>query len=133
MALSMSRSGRMRDLVFYADLTNDRNVGGWAEATFKVAGVYKASNDVCSIRTTSGATVTIRRAAQSGTLTMDGETYPISNTCTGSCSVTGSSRRLATDDVPATPVEFSGPRRRLGFFSALQTSGSFTMMQAGGF
>ena len=24
-------------------------------------------------------------------------------------------------------------RRKLGFFSALQTSGSFTMMQAGGF
>jgi hypothetical protein len=24
-------------------------------------------------------------------------------------------------------------RRRLGYFSALQTSGSFTMMQAGGF
>ena len=73
--------------------------------------------------------MTINRAAQSGELHMGGQSYPIATTCTGTCSL--ERRKLEEEDV-APPV-FTGPRRRLGFFSALQTSGSFTMMQAGGF
>ena len=65
----------------------------------------------------------------------------LSDKCIGTCSLQGSSRRLRTDIAVAEPVQFTGPRgatgtprgRGLGFFSALMTSGSFTMMQAGSF
>ena len=128
-------------MVFYADMSTDANIGSWVEATYKVAGVYKASNDLATIVMTSGEKATIRRSTQSGTLLSNGATYPISDKCTGTCSVQGSSRRLRTDIAATQPVQFSGPRaaagaphgRELGFFSAIMTSGSFTMMQAGSF
>ena len=120
-----------QDLVFYADFSADASIGSWVEATYKVAGVYKASNDLATIVMTSGEKLTIRRTTQTGTLLSGGVTYPISDQCTGTCSMVGSSRRLSMD-VAAAPVEIMG-QRRLGYFSALQTSGSFTMMQAGGF
>ena len=119
---------KMKDLVFYVDLTSLSGAGAWAEATFKVAGVFKTSSDTCTIKTTSGESVVIRRSAQSGELLMNGQSYPIAETCTGTCTL--GARKLEEDVNPPT---FTGPRRRLGFFSALQTSGSFTMMQAGGF
>ena len=127
-AVDMASLAKMKDVVFYVDLTTLPAAGAWAEATFKVAGVYKTSANQCTIKTTSGESVVIDRAAQSGELHMGGQTYPIAQTCTGTCSV---DRRKLEEDV-APPV-FTGPRRKLGFFSALQTSGSFTMMQAGGF
>ena len=119
-----------QDLVFYADFSADANIGSWVEATYKVAGVYKASNDLATIVMTSGEKLTIRRTTQTGTLLSGGVTYPISDQCTGTCSMVGSSRRLSTD-VAAAPVEIMG-QRRLGFFSALQTSGTFTMMASTG-
>ena len=131
-----------QDMVFYADMSTDANIGSWVEATYKVAGVYKASNDLATIVMTSGEKATIRRSTQSGTLLSNGATYPISDKCTGTCSVQGSSRRLRTDVAVTDPIEFAGPRsvvaspprgRELGFFSALMTSGSFTMMEAGEF
>lgn len=130
---------KMKDMVFYADMSTDANIGSWVEATYKVAGVYKASNDLATIVMTSGEKATIRRSTQSGTLLSNGATYPISDKCTGTCSVQGSSRRLRTDVAVTDPIEFAGPRsvvasrRELGFFSALMTTGSFTMMQAGSF
>ena len=93
--------------------------------------MYKSSNDLATIVMTSGEKVTIRRSTKTGTLLANGGSHPISDKCTGSCSVTGSSRRLSTD-VSAAPVEFQGARRRMGFNSYLMTSGSFTMMQAAG-
>ena len=68
-----------------------------------------------------------------GELRMNGVDYPISDTCTGTCSV--GRRKLSTDAEVKEPVVFHGPRkgRKLGFFSALMTSGSFMMMQAGAF
>ena len=128
------------------DLTTDSSVGSWAEATYKVAGVYKASNDVATIVMTSGEKVTIRRTDRTAELRgTDGVTYPISDECTGSCSDDGSRRRLGTNAGPVSSIQFTGPRmtratkestdnhRKLGFFSALMTTGSFTMMQAGSF
>ena len=103
---------KMKDLVFYADLSTDATVGTWVEATFKVAGVYKASNDVATIVMTSGEKVVIRNAAQTGDLLMDGKAYPISDECTGACSAADSRRRLATD-AAVTPVKFDGPRNTL--------------------
>ena len=141
-AVDTATLAKLKDLVFYVDLTALAGAGAWAEATFKVAGVWKINNDVATIKMTSGESVTIRRAAKTGELLMNGASYPVSDKCTGTCSVQGSSRRLRTDNAVTEPVEFTGPRsgavgtprgRKLGFFSALQTSGSFTMMQAGGF
>ena len=136
-AVDTASLAKMKDLVFYADLSTYAAVGGWVEATYKVAGVYKASNDQATVVMTSGEKVTIRRTARTGDLLMDGVTYPISDECTGACSA--GSRRLTTDITAGEPVAFGGPRtlnragRKLGFFSALMTSGSFMMMQAGAF
>ena len=135
-AVETASLARMKDLVFYADMTADARFGGWVEATYKVGGVMKASNTVATIVTTTGETVTIRRAAAglgAGELRMNGVDYPISDTCTGTCSV--GRRKLSTDAEVKEPVVFHGPRkgRKLGFFSALMTSGSFMMMQAGAF
>ena len=99
-----------QDMVFYADMSTDANIGSWVEATYKVAGVYKASNDLAIIVMTSGEKATIRRSTQSGTLLSNGATYPISDKCTGTYSVQGSSRRLRTDIAVTEPVEFTGPR-----------------------
>ena len=118
---------KMRDLVFYVDLTSKANVSAWAEATYKVAGVYKVSNDVATLVMTSGEEVTIRRTAQSGTIRMsDGVEYPIAAACTGTCA--SGSRRLNTDEGMA---PLSPPRPRRLFGGALMTSGSFTMLAAG--
>ena len=63
---------------------------------------------------------------------MNGVDYPISDTCVGTCAA--GRRKLSTDAEVKEPVVFHGPRgRKLGFFSALMTSGSFMMMQAGAF
>ena len=128
-AVDTTTLAKMKDLVFYVDLSTLAGAGAWAEATFKVAGVWKINNDIATIKMTSGESATIRRAAKTGELFMNGVSYPISDKCTGTCSV--GARKLSTETESA-PPEFVG-KRKLGFFSALQTSGSFTMMQAGGF
>merc|ERR1719473_1608889 len=128
-AVDTATLAKMKDIVFYVDLTALAGAGAWAEATFKVAGVWKVNNDVATIKMTSGESVTIRRAAKTGALLMDGVSYPVSDICTGTCSV--GARKLSTDTHSSPPM-FVG-KRNLGFFSALQSSGSFTMMQAGGF
>ena len=128
-AVDTASLAKMKDVVFYADLTALASTGSWAEVTFKVAGVLKANNDVATIKTTSGEAVTVRRAAKTGELLMNGVSYPISDQCTGSCSA--GRRKLATE-VNVSPPAFNG-KRKLGFFSALMTSGSFMMMQAGAF
>ena len=133
-AVSTASLAKMKDLVFYADMTANPAVGAWTEATFNVAGVYKTSNDVCTIVTTSGEHVTIRRAAQTGDLLMGGQTYPISDTCTGTCAA--GRRKLSTDAEVKEPVKLHPSRRQLqfggAFGGALLTSGSFTMMAASG-
>lgn len=111
-AVDMNSLAKMKDLVFYTDLTTDATMGTWVEATFKVAGVYKASNDVATIVMTSGEKVVIRKSAKTGDLLMDGKAYPISDECTDECSAADSRRRLATDTGFA-PVKFDGPRDTL--------------------
>jgi len=139
--VSTESLAKMKDLVFYVDLSANADVGGWAEATYKVGGVYKPSNDVAMFTMTSGERLILRRPQKSGEIRIDGITYPIADKCSGTCSI--GARRLLTE-VEAKAVTFTGPRprdggrmqqsrRQLGFFSALMTSGSFTMMQAGSF
>ena len=120
-----------QSVVLYVDLSDKAGVGSWVEATYKIGGVYKASNDFATLVTTSGEELTIRRAAQTGAIKMaDGVAYPISDECTGACSAAGSARRLNTDEALEAPVEFDegGADRRLlrggGF---LATGGSMCL------
>ena len=129
-AVDTATLAKLKDLVFYVDLTALAGAGAWAEATFKVAGVWKINNDVATIKMTSGESVTIRRAAKTGELLMNGASYPVSDKCSGTCSV--GARRLATDMEVVSPPVFVG-KRKLGFFTALMTSGNFMMEQAGAF
>ena len=136
-------------MVLYVDLSDKAGVGSWVEATYKIGGVYKASNDFLTLVTTSGEELTIRRAAQTGAIKMaDGVAYPISDECTGACSAAGSARRLNTDEALEAPVEFDeggaarrslrggehgGGDRRLGRGGGVMAIGGFsTFIQPGG-
>ena len=129
-AVDTASLAKMKDIVFFADLSTLVGTGAWAEATYQVGGVYKINNDVATIKTTSGEAITLRRAAQSGELLMNGVSYPISDVCAGACSA--GARKLSTAPTTASPVVVLG-KRKLGFYSALMTSGNFMMMQAGAF
>jgi hypothetical protein len=123
-AVETDELAKMKDLVFYADLTTNARFGGWVEASYKVGGTLKESNDVATIVMTSGESVTIRRTAQTGELYLNGAKYPISDTCTGTCS--SSLRRLNNDATPA--VEFH-PQRSLAERRQLRRGG---FLRAGG-
>jgi hypothetical protein len=130
----------LREVSFYVDMTDDADVGGLVEATYKIAGAYKRSNDKLVLETTNNHKIVIDAAAQSASIKMNGISYPVHETEPES-----SGRKLETlvdgMEPPLLPTFSSKQiairreenRRKLGFFSALQTSGSFTMMQAGGF
>ena len=121
----------MLALTTYVDMTSSSAVGGAVEATFKIAGAYKRSDTLVFLETVNGHTLAIDAAAQTATITMDGVTYPVSDT------MPASGRRLETAvDAPmlATLTErqlaehHEERRRKLSFAGALMTSGSFTMM-----
>ena len=133
----------MKDITMYIDMTSDATVGGAVEATFKIAGAYKRTNNKAFLVTTNGYKIVIDATAQSGTITIDGATFSIFDTdptpTTGgrkleTSSVDGEeSPMLATVSGKQLAVAHDEKRRKLGFFSALMTSGSFMMMQAGAF
>ena len=87
---------------------------------------------MATLKTSSGEKVTIRSTSQNGEVTMDGTTYPISDTLPASCQssmpCSASGRRL-NGDLDGHEVRSS---RRLNFGGALMTSGSFTMMSSSG-
>jgi len=119
---------KMKDVVVFADLTNLAEVGSWVEMTMKISGVYKADANKAFLLTNSGETITIDRAAKSGTVKIGGTAYPIADDLPGK-------RRLNT--IPSQPpVLQSAGHRQLqfggAFGGALLTSGSFTMMAASG-
>jgi hypothetical protein len=132
----------LKDVSFYVDMTSDAAVGGAVEATYKVAGAYKRSNDKVILETTNGHKLTIDAAAQTASITMNGVSFPVHQE---DPTATSGGRRLETlvDGMePPMLNTLSGKqlamkreekRRKLGYFSALETAGSFTMMQAGGF
>ena len=62
-AMATNDLAKMKDIVFIADLTNLAEVGSWVEMTMKISGVYKADANKAFLRTNSGETLTIDRAA----------------------------------------------------------------------
>ena len=109
---------KMKDIVVYANLTSLAEVGSWVEMTMKISGVYKADANKAFLRTNSGETLAIDRAAKSGTVKIDGTAYPITDTLPAG-------RRLNT--VPSQPPVLSGPRRQLGRGGFLAATGSFRL------
>ena len=124
----------LRDVTLYVDMTAAAGVGGAVEATFKLAGAYKRSTTQCTLLTTNGFAISLDQTAQTGSIVMDGSTYPVS----ASAPATG--RRLETHDTPMAATLSAkqlahkhDERRKLSFGGALITSGSFTMMASSGF
>ena len=119
----------------YVDMTSDPAIGGAVEATFKVAGAYKRTETTVYIVTTNGYKIALHADTNTGTITMDGATFPVLDTPPS----TGG-RRLETSGAQAAVLETKTARqmaevheeRRKLFTGALMTSGSFTMMAAGG-
>jgi len=122
----------LKDVTFYVDMTADASVGGAVEATFKVSGAYKRDDKTVHVVTNNGYKITLDSTTQSGSIVIDGVTYPVLDT------PTAGGRRLETAaDVPILETvsgrglaEHHTERRKL-FTGALMTSGSFTMMAAG--
>ena len=114
----------MRDITCYVDMTAAAGVGGAVEATFKIAGAYKRSNDACTLVTTNGYSISLNTAAQSGSIVMDGSTYPITTTAPASgrrletadtpMAETISGKELATKHLERRKLSFAG-ERQLGF------------------
>ena len=120
----------------YVDMTSDPAIGGAVEATFKVAGAYKRTETTVYIVTTNGYKIALHADTNTGTITMDGATFPVLDTPPS----TGG-RRLETSGAQAAVLETKTARqmaevheeqRRKLFSGALMTSGSFTMMAATG-
>jgi len=132
---------KMEAISFYADMTADASVGGWVEATYKISGAFKQSNERVRLSTPEGHLITLDASALggSGTIAMaaSGATYTISD------QTPPERRQMAMVKSGAEEPAFMSTReardkhsrrlRELGFFSALMTSGSFMMMQAGAF
>jgi len=124
----------LKDLTMYVDMTSDPAIGGAVEATFKVAGAYKRTETTVYIVTTNGYKIALHADTNTGTITMDGATFPVLDTPPS----TGG-RRLETSGAQAAVLETKTARqmaevheeRRKLFNGALMTSGSFTMMAAG--
>ena len=105
-------------------------VGGWVEATYKISGAYKRTADEVYLSTPEGHVLKVDSAANTGLITMSsGTTHAVTD------QTPPERRSLKRGPEPKfkTARMMSEARRKLGYFSALQTSGSFTMMQAGGF
>jgi len=123
----------LRDVTLYVDMSASATVGGVVAATHKIGGAYKRSPTSAFLVTTSGYTIALDADAQSGTITMDGTTYPVSEDAPANGG-------RALEQVPTVPTmsgrelaQHHENRRALGLFGgSLMTSGSFTMMAAGG-
>ena len=124
----------LKDLTFYIDMTADPNEGGVVEATFKIAGAYKGSSTSATIVTSNNYKIKLDSAAGSGTITMNGATFPVLDALPS----TQSGRALETHDVMYPLVsakqlaEHVEEHRKLFFSGSLMTSGSFTMMASTG-
>ena len=113
--------------------------GAWpavAQATFKVTSAIKPSDDEVYLFLASGAIAHIDAANATARVTLaDGATFSVVED-----EAAASLRRELQEAGGATSrrlllgeAEMKAHRRRLGFFSALMTSGSFMCMQAGAF
>ena len=123
----------IKDLAMYIDMTADPAEKGVVEATFKITGAHKSSATVATFYTAQGFKIKLDSSAQSGTITMEEQTFPVLDT------LPKNGRQLVTND-PTMIMTMTGrqlanqhsERRKLSFAGALMTSGSFTMMAATG-
>ena len=129
----------LKDVAMYVDMSSNAAIGGPVEATFKLASAYKRSDTHAYLRTQDGSTIELDAVARTGTITIDGVSYPVSAEAPAS----SAGRKLETaPDAPMAPTltarqlanrHTEKNRRQLGFNGALMTSGSFTMMAGGGY
>lgn len=141
---------KMKTLVVYRCGTTACAAGdAWYEAAYDVAGAYKPAGSTTEayLETGGGNVVYINGETKKGTIKI--ETSPGTIEEFKVSDIGGSARRRLADFEEAPRLlsrkeyelkmrteavqDQDQDERRLGFFSALQTSGSFVMMQAGGF
>ena len=59
-------------------MTAHAAVGGPVEATFKLAGAYKRTDSAAFLRTVDGHAIFLDASARTGSITLDGVAYPVS-------------------------------------------------------
>ena len=70
---------KMDSITAYVDMSS-APIAGWVEATYKIAGAYKKSADVCYLSTPEGHLFTLDAVSSTGTLTMaSGTVFPVSD------------------------------------------------------
>ena len=108
-AVSVNTLAKLKEVTMFVDMSADPAVGGWVEATFKVEGAYKASADKVFLQINSADTITINRAALSGTLRKGGVDFPISDKHPG---------RRALAEMPATLKPVAAASSKTAIFRA---------------
>ena len=122
--LSIPILGNFRNLQLYIDMTADVDVAGWTAASTRPATMYKKAAHQLVMVTSEGYKINIDSTARTGTIVMDGVTYPISDEPPPDTS--DSTRRKLTELMDPPHAAKPTPRRRLRR-GGLETQGSFTM------
>ena len=127
----------LKSLTMYVDMSTTSNAllpAALVESSFKIAGAFKPSDTEAYLVTDNGYTIMLDASARTGTVTIEGETFAVTDQLTEA-----SRRSLKTSADPQLVPTLSGrklaeqheERRRL-WGGSLMTSGSFTMMASGG-
>lgn len=119
----------LRNINMYVDMTSGPPAGV-VESNFQIAAAYKASVTQAFLVTTTGYTITLDAVAQSGTITMDGNTYPVLEEMPSSAN----GRSLALAGVTVDPIptvnhktHYTASRRKLRHGNSFSVSGSFNL------
>lgn len=123
--LSLPVLGNFKELELYIDMTADADVAGWTVASTRPSTMYKKAATQLVMVTPEGYKISIDSAAKTGTIVMDGVTYPIADE-PPPAAADSTRRKLAELMVPpeAAPPTLGRRRLRRG---GLSTQGSFTM------
>jgi len=82
-ALAPAKLATIKTLEMAVDMRETEMIGAWVMSAFKVAAIYKKSNDIAFVKTSDGGLVTLNRATKSGTILMpagephNGKTYTV--------------------------------------------------------
>ena len=122
---STASLAKMESLTMYIDMTTAAAISGWVEATYKVSGCYKKSDERLYLSTPEGHVITIDASQSRGTIAMaDGANYDITD------QTPPERRHMAVAKEPTFMSEREAREehhrklRELGFFTALMTSGN---------
>jgi hypothetical protein len=131
----------LKSITMYVDMSATTNAllpAALVEFSFKIAGAFKASDSEAYLVTDNGYTIKLDATARTGSVTIGGEAFPVSDH-----PPEASRRSLKTSpDAEVVPTlsgrqlveHHEAERRRLNMFAgALLTSGSFTMMASTGY